>query len=229
MSILVVCPGCKKSFQVSDKFAGKTGPCPKCKTVIRVPTKAEEVQVHAPEEFGTGGRGATGQLALKPIARSKFVLKPVVVGAIVGAIVLVIVLTLVGRWLELFQGATFGAYAIRAIGLLIVSPALAIAAYTFLRDDELEPYRGIELYVRAAICAVIYMSLWGGFVYAKGLFPPVELWQWFIIAPPFFIVGAVAGWLSFDIEASNGFFHYAFYVLVTVLLGALGGLGWVWQ
>lgn len=37
MPILVTCPGCKAQFNVSDKFAGKQGPCPKCKAVISIP------------------------------------------------------------------------------------------------------------------------------------------------------------------------------------------------
>ena len=56
MSIVVVCPGCRKSFKVSDKFAGKSGPCPNCKRTLQVPTKAEEVKVHAPEAFAGGGK-----------------------------------------------------------------------------------------------------------------------------------------------------------------------------
>ena len=55
MSILVVCPGCHKSFNVDDKHAGKTGACPKCKAKITVPTKEAEVTVHAPTEFAAGG------------------------------------------------------------------------------------------------------------------------------------------------------------------------------
>lgn len=37
MPILVTCPGCKAQFNVSEKFAGKQGPCPKCKAVITIP------------------------------------------------------------------------------------------------------------------------------------------------------------------------------------------------
>ena len=36
-------------------------------------------------------------------------------------------------------------------------------------------------------------------------------------------LGAVAG------LGRNGFFHYCFYVLVTVLLRSVGGMGWVWE
>ena len=66
MSILVVCPGCRKRFSVSDKFAGQTGPCPNCKAKIRVPTKEEEVKIHGPTEFATGTQDARGDITAKP-------------------------------------------------------------------------------------------------------------------------------------------------------------------
>lgn len=36
MAIDVVCENCKTKFQVSNKYAGKEGPCPKCKNNIVV-------------------------------------------------------------------------------------------------------------------------------------------------------------------------------------------------
>ena len=71
MSIIVVCQNCLQRFKVSDKFAGKKGPCPKCKTILRVPLKEEEVKVHSAEETQQGPRGKSGELVLKPIAREK--------------------------------------------------------------------------------------------------------------------------------------------------------------
>ena len=68
MPITIVCPGCHGRFSVSEKFAGKQGPCPKCKTVISIPKASEEVKIHAPEDYG-GAKTATGKLVLKPIAR----------------------------------------------------------------------------------------------------------------------------------------------------------------
>ena len=37
MAIAVLCPGCKSQFTVSDQYAGRTGPCPKCKKSITIP------------------------------------------------------------------------------------------------------------------------------------------------------------------------------------------------
>ncbi len=87
MAIQIICPGCHKRFKVSDKFAGKTGPCPQCKTSIKIPLKSEEVVVHAPEEFGP--KGDSGEAVLKPIARQETRLTAPMIAGIVGGILLV--------------------------------------------------------------------------------------------------------------------------------------------
>ena len=69
MPIQVTCPKCLKRFQVSDKFAGKEGPCPNCKNVIKVPDKSEEVVIHAPDDGAPKDR--SGKSVLKPITRKE--------------------------------------------------------------------------------------------------------------------------------------------------------------
>jgi hypothetical protein len=227
MAILVVCPGCKKSFNVDDKFAGKTGPCPKCKTKITIPAKQAEVKIHAPDEFSGGGKGVTGKLLLKPIERAQTRVKPVMAAVVGGAIVAAIAWALVVRFVA--PGAGPLHYALIGIGLLLVSPPLAMAAYTFLRDDELEPYRGTQLWIRAAACALVYVILWAVFAYVKVSMGNIDLPYWFLVAPPFLVVGAMAGKFSFDLETTSAFFHYSFYVAATMILGAIANLGQVWQ
>ena len=132
MSIIVTCPGCRKSFKVSDKFAGKTGPCPSCKRTLQVPTKAEEVQVHAPEAFAGGGKNAQGKLITKPIDRVDAKFHPVTTTLIVAAVVAVLVVAWVGGRAGLFNSEQMGvlnSIVFTAIGLLVVSPPLAFAAY----------------------------------------------------------------------------------------------------
>jgi hypothetical protein len=226
MSILVVCHGCKKSFQVSEKFAGKTGPCPKCKATIKIPEKAEEVKVHGGEDFATGGRTTSGQLALKPIARKKVKADAKTIGIIAGATVGVIVLALVFRIVPIDH------YVVGTLGLLLLSPLLTLAAYTFLYDDESEPYRGRVLYIRVAACAAVYALLWAVFVYVRGSVAEegtIDLPYWIVIVPSFVLPGAAAAYLSLDLEPSNAFFHYAFYLVITSLLAAIAGMGWAWS
>ena len=151
MAISVVCPSCLKRFQVSDKFAGKSGPCPNCKATIQVP--AVEVKVHVPEEFASGGRTAAGKLATKPIARIQAKLHPLTTAIVAGLTLLIVLAAWAGGRLHLFNTDTWAGYIMAALGLLVVSPLLVIAPYTFLRDEELEPYRGKQLYLRAGACA----------------------------------------------------------------------------
>jgi len=230
MSILVVCPGCHTRFKVSDRFAGKSGACPKCKAQIQVPGKDEEVKIHVPTEFAGGGRGATGKLALKPIARKQTRFNPVALAAIGGGTLAVLTVAWALGRVGLFQNSLIGC----GVGLLLVSPPLVIAGYTFLHDEELEPYQGKSLYVRAGICAVAYVALWGIYsylaqVYLADVAPNGELWNWVFVAPPLMVMGALAALASLDLDFGNAVFHYCFYVLVTVLLRWAGGMGWLWQ
>jgi len=230
MSILVICPGCKMQFQVSDQFAGKSGPCPQCKTVIAVPKKEEQVVVHTPEQFGSGGRGAGGKLALKPIARLEGRLRGQTMALIAAAVVLVFATA----WLGGRKGLFVEHVAASALGLLLISPAVVIGGYQFLySSEELERYQGKTLYVRAGICALAYGVLWGLFIfvlgYVSGLIRDGEIWVWFFLAPPFFLVGSLAALSALDLDFSSAFFHYAFYVLVTTLLRWAAGMPSLWS
>lgn len=49
MPIQIICTKCQTQFSVSDKFAGKKGPCPKCRQPITVP-RAEAVSTHKPTQ-----------------------------------------------------------------------------------------------------------------------------------------------------------------------------------
>src|SRR4051794_24230432 len=96
MAIDVTCPSCHTRFQVSEKFAGKSGPCPKCKSTIKIPEKKDEVVIHAPEV--SGPKDSMGQAVLKPIARKEVRLQTPQIVAIVGAVVMVLIVALLLRF-----------------------------------------------------------------------------------------------------------------------------------
>jgi hypothetical protein len=226
MSIPVVCPGCKASFQVSEKFAGKQGPCPKCKTQITIPALESQVKIHAPQEFATGGKTKEGKPALKPIARKETRLQPVPTTIAVGGTIAVLVVAAMARG-ALAENSTLMLW-LRAIGLLAVSAPIAAGGYALLRDDELEPHRGRWLWLRAALCGAVYTALWCGYY-----FIPADLtqdsWSWFFIAPPFLLIGAGTALVCFDLSFGAGFFHYCFYLLATLAVGWVAGLEMPWQ
>lgn len=223
MAIQVICQGCHARFQVSDKFAGKKGPCPKCKAEITIPAKGDEVVIHAPEEYSSGGQDASGQMALKPVARQHTKISPIFIGTVVAVcIVVFIAAALLGNS---FQGVV--PFFILAIGAVGLAPPLTYAGYSFLRDDELEAYRGRSLAIRIVICSLVYALLWFLFKAALDLFlldGPPELWHLLFFIPPVLLIGMVAAFACFDLDFTSGFIHYGLYLLVTVLLRLIMGM-----
>jgi len=225
MSILIVCPGCRKRFAVNEKFAGKSGHCPNCKHPITVPAKNGEVIVHTPEQFDNGGQSTTGQLVLKPIPREEAKFNPLAAAGVACVATAIFTGALLGGKIGLFKDNLL----VTALGLALISPLLAMAGYSFLYDDELEPYKSKSLFIRSAICGLIYALLWGVFAYVSDIVLTGDVWNWVFIAPPFFAAGTMIAVTTFDLEYGNGFFHYSFYLLVIILLRWTAGLGWIWD
>jgi hypothetical protein len=226
MPIQVTCPGCHKRFQVSDKFAGQQGPCPSCKTLINIPKKEDEAVIHAPEQFGAKGQG--GRAIFQPIARTETKFSP----AVAGIVALITLLVFALAWLNRPEDGSEGpSKLLLAIGAVVLGPPLAYAGYTFLRDDELEPYRGISLWIRVAIVGVVYAVIWGVVGYwIKGYFLEMEPGQQFetfqlaIVIPAMIAVGAFASFAALDLEVSTAAIHFGLYLLVTVLLRLTMGM-----
>ncbi len=223
MAIQVVCPGCKTRFKVSDKFAGQKGPCPKCKGPIVVPNLTkEEVVIHEPEHSEAGAKGTGGRLVLKPIERTETQFQPLVAVGLGGFFLLLLVLALIFRASEEVPTVML------ALGSLVVAPAVCWGGYQVLRDEEqLEGFSGQSLWIRTAICSLLYALLWGAFAFIYGLFygtTPAEVMHLFFLAPPFLLLGALVAFCCYDFDFGTGFVHYSFYLLVTILLRLVMGL-----
>lgn len=219
MPIHVTCPGCKKRYTVSEKFAGQQGPCPHCKTMLSIPGKEDQVVVHAPETAGR--KDSKGEAVIRPILReeTRFSLQWAL--AIAGAILAALVLALVSRGLSQSMPELVG-----ALGAILLAPPVAWAGYSFLRDSELEPFRGNELWIRVGGCAAAYAALWGAYAYLQSqLFAPdPEIWQVLVLGAGAALAGGFAAFAAFDLDYLLGMVHYGLYLVVTVLLGYLAGL-----
>ena len=222
MPIQVTCPKCFKRFQVSEKFAGKTGPCPNCKQQIRVPEKSEEVVIHAPDDDAPKDR--TGKSVLKPLKRTETDVTRngllITLGAVLAAVGVAIGFRVMG-------GAPLWA---AVAGAILLGPPLVWAGYTFVRDSELEPYRGSELRYRVLILSAILAALWlvYAFVpsYINELESPSEMsFMWFgLIFCVMLGLGAVASVACFELEFGNGLAHAGLYLVVTTALALLSGI-----
>ncbi|MFW6168932.1 MAG: hypothetical protein ACODAD_00480 [Planctomycetota bacterium] len=218
MPIDVTCPGCRTRFKVNDKFAGQKGPCPKCKTVIQIPGKGEEVVVHAPEEYGP--KNASGVGVLKPISREETKLTAAMVVGIISGVFVVLIAALLLRGLDKIPAWLLG------LGAFLVAPPLVWAGYAFLRDNDLEPHRGRYLAIRVLACSLVYALLWGAYVYLPRVFYLEELavFHLLFIVPPILVVGGFAAFAALDLDFGTGLIHYSFYLLVTATLCFVMGL-----
>ena len=213
MSINVVCPGCKKRYTVSEKFAGQKGPCPHCKTILSIPGIDEQVVVHAPE--GAGPKDSAGRAVIQPILREETRFSAQNAAIVGGSVVLVLALAL------LLRAAEDDARRMLArVGAVVLAPPLVLAGYTFLRNSELEPYRGQDLYIRVAACAAAYAFLWGAYAWIAWVWevPHFEIWQLLVIGVPAVLAGGFAAYASLDLDYLVGIVHYGLYLIVTVLL-----------
>jgi hypothetical protein len=224
MPINVTCPGCLKRFSVADKFAGQKGPCPKCKAIITIPKKEEEVIIHAPEHSEAGAVGTGGRHALKTYRRTDTKFQPLVFTGVIGFVLVALLIALVLR--SVGETETW----VKLAAAILMGPPLAWAGYTFLRDPELEGYRGTSLIIRSIACGLVYALLWGVFIFLGDRFfgdafsTGLEIWQMVVLVIPVFAAGTLAAYVAFDLDPGSAFFHCAMYFAVTVLLRLVAGL-----
>lgn len=228
MPIQVTCPKCLKRFQVSDKFAGKTGPCPNCKEQIKVPDKSEEVVIHAPDDGAPKDR--SGRSVLKPLKRKEtdVTRKGLLLSG--AAIVVAFGLAFVVRYMsgsgDLSGG---GLLAVKIVGALLLAPPLVWAGYTFARDSELAPYVGPDLRNRVLILSVILAALWLVYAFIPSYVMELDSASemsyvvFGVIFSIMLVMGAFASVGTFELEFLNGLVHAGLYLLVTLALAVVCG------
>ena len=223
MPIPVVCPGCKARFNVSDQFAGRTGPCPKCKQPITIPALAvKAVTIHEPEAPVTTSAG-TGRMPTAPIRRVEKAIPTWKFAALGGAAVA----AMLAAW---GVGTVLGADALTtdlswlpAVAGLVLAVPCVLLGYAAVRNRELEPYTGTPLLLRSLACAAVYAGLW----VVKGQLPAeqtAEMWQWVYIGPLFMAAGGLAALVSLELDWGPAIAHFSLYAMVTSLLRWLAGL-----
>ena len=220
MSIRVTCPGCHTRFNVSEKFAGREGPCPKCKKVITIPKGSEDVKVHAPENFGP--KGASGEAVLKPIFRTETKLSPVQLVLIFAFIFGIVAIALLLR-LGVADKDNFSSIILGGLSILVAAPC-AFAGYTFLRDSELGSMSGQDLWLRIGICACVYGVSWSAFSVANlAMIDDYGTTTRIFALVAMFGVGAAAANLLLGLDFTLGILHFGLFFGCCLLLRAIVG------
>jgi len=226
MPIQVTCRNCLKRFQVSDKFAGKTGACPNCKKEIKVPDKSEEVVIHAPEDGAP--KDSQGVSVLKPVKRKETEVTRtgilITIGAVLAAVGVAVGFRVTGT-----PDATVPLWA-RIAGAVLLAPPLVWAGYSFVREQELQPYVGPELRNRVLILSAIFSLLWLIYAfmptYVLELDSPTEMsfMAFGITFAIMLVIGAFASVGTFELEFLSGLAHAGFYLIVTMVLALISGI-----
>ncbi len=226
MSIQVTCTHCYKRFQVSDKFAGKSGPCPACKKSIKVPELTEQVVVHAPEDDSP--KDSKGRSVLKPITAEDPVLTNrmlfIATGCVAGLFAIALGFRFSGDmppWAQILA---------QILGVILLAPPLTRIGYTFVHDRELAPYTGVELRNRVLACSGLFVATWVIYAlipaYVFELASAKEM-SWTIAGITFcvmLILGAFASVACFELEFPNGLAHAGFYFSVVIILALVAGV-----
>ncbi len=225
MSIIVICPSCRKRFAVNEKFAGKAGTARIAGTRSRFRPQTAEVKIHTPDTIREWRAEHYRPAGAQAHRREETKFNPLAAAGIACVAAAIFAGALLGGKIGLLNNH----HIFTAAGLALVSPLLALAGYSFLYDDELEPYKSNSLFIRSAICGLTYALLWGVFVYVSDIVLTGDIWNWVFITPPFLAAGTMVAVTAFDLEFGNGFFHYSFYLLVIILLRWTAGMGWIWD
>jgi hypothetical protein len=221
MPIQVTCPSCLARFTVSDKYAGKKGPCPKCKKEITVPDKSQEVIIHAPEP--TGPKDSKGVSVLKPIKRTEFSLSNIQLSIAGGITFVAILMAFVGRF-----AFTPVPWWYLSLGAIALSYPVAWAGYAFLKDDELGGYFGRELAVRLGACSAIFAATWGlywflAYYLGNKTLADVDGISFAIFLGVMIVGGALGSLACLEMEFGQSLLHYVLYLGITFLLAMVAG------
>ncbi len=224
MPIQVTCPSCLKRFQVSDKFAGKSGPCPNCKKTLRVPDKSEEVVIHAPEEDGP--KDSKGKTIVTPIMREEVDVTKKGLMITGGVVLAVLVIAVVVRFVFPDHVPVW----LRILGILALAPPLVAAGYSFVREQELEPYQGEELRNRVLVLSGVFAILWMIYAFLPAYvmeYDSAANMSWMVFGITFCVMlgfGALASVAAFELEFFNGLAHAGLYLIGVVIIAAIAGV-----
>ena len=222
MPIAVTCPKCLTRFSVNEKFAGKKGPCPKCKNEITIPELTEQVVIHAPPDVAP--KDSKGQSVLKPIKRKEAKFSRALIWGSVGGVAGAILLALGMR----LTGGT--PIIMRILVALAVAPPLVRFGYAISRDSELEPYVGRELWNRVWITSAVLAATWLIYVFITPYVLDIDYAsEMGLLASGISLVvmltfGSIAAMAAFELELFGGMIIAGVYVAATLLLAILGAV-----
>ncbi|MDR0327813.1 MAG: hypothetical protein LBI05_05910 [Planctomycetaceae bacterium] len=223
MPIHVICSGCLKRFQVGERFAGMSGPCPSCGTVIAIPMKS--VKIHSDDDTNTEKR-IKRRILSSPILRNDMEFDPVRIGQYALGVFSVLLGTFLIGCIPMY--AILRSFC-GILGLCLAAFPLSLFGYHFLRDrEQIFEFAGKELYLRAGIAAAGYVILWLGFEYFLAATQSDVFFSCLYFAA-FAVLATLLVHPVLELKTSDGFLHYCIFGVSIVVLRFFIGFGWFFE
>jgi len=230
MAIDVICSGCFKRFQVSDQFAGRSGPCPGCKTIISIPTLDDQVVIEEPD-YKPGAAGA--HTKIDGIRRRVGVfrrLEITVLCALFGCSAFLGILSRLFRN-ESAVEFTFTTGALFGVGIVLSSVGSCLLGYGVLKDSEIESFDRRTTFIRSIIAGVIYCLIAAVFVTTALLMDPHDTSRVLILTVVGIACFAIASFVPmvlYEMEIIQGVLHVGIMISIASVFCLLAGNLHLW-
>jgi hypothetical protein len=218
MAIDIICSGCFKRFQVSDQFAGRSGPCPGCETIIAIPKLEDQIVIGEPDDK-PGSPGS--RTNVKGIVRRVGFFQRFEVITLCSLFAVIAMFAVVIRILQTdpvthlnwTTGSLFG------LGLILLSLGSSVLGYGVLKDSEIESFDRRNLIIRSISTAIIYFLLASGFIACTLLFthddPRTLILA--VVGIACFSIASFAPMVFYEMEFMQGALHVSIMICMTSL------------
>ena len=212
-------------FEVSDRFAGKKGPCPKCGHIIEIP-KAN-VTIVSPDELVVDGKKVQNPDHVRPIEQKSYSFTASAVIVNLAVLTAVLAVALVFH----FVHAPFLAVPVGiALVLAVAYPLMKYGYMTFRDPNDLEIFLGGQLGKKSILGAAVLLALWLVYELVLLYMNPGGMALAYLI--PVAVFAAFVPVVIFDMDFSDSLAVAVVFLLAVILLRGLmftGDGGWIWQ
>lgn len=212
-------------FEVSDRFAGKKGPCPKCGHMIEIP-KAN-VKIVGPDEIVVDGKKVYNPEHVRPIEQKSYSFTGHALFVNLAVFAAVLAVALVFHFIHApFLAVPVGI----ALVLAIAYPLMKYGYMTFRDPDDLEILLGGELGKKSIIGAAVFLALWLIYELILLYMNPGGMALAYLV--PIALFAAFVPVVIFDMDFTDALAVAVVFLLAVILLRGLmfsAEGGWIWQ
>lgn len=217
MAIDVICSGCLKSFQVGDQFAGRSGPCPGCKTIIAIPLLEDQLVIEEPDNK-PGSPGAHTKIG--GISRRAGVFQRFEVITLCSLFALAFGVAVLTRILQPDSADALTTGVLFSFGLVLLAPASSLLGYGVLKGSEVKAFDRRTTIIRTAITSAIYCLIASVFIAATVLLDDIDDIRTLIlsiIGIACFAIATFAPMVLYEMEMLQAAFHVGVMICMTSL------------